>query len=107
MQAVHKKFHFIINPVSGGGQGKIVFAFLPEIMRSMAFDEDEWKREFSAQFGFEEQIENALANSQCLIAVGGDGTVTAVFDVLLRHPEFKNAKVGLIPLGTGNELARA
>jgi len=100
------KFHFLINPISGGGQGKEVFDFLPEIMRSMDFKEDEWKREFSVKELFEEQIKEALAGSECLIAVGGDGTMTAVFSVLLQHEEFRNIKIGLIPLGTGNDLAR-
>jgi len=96
----------LINPISGGGQGKEVFDFLPEIMRSMDFKEDEWKREFTAIDSFEEQIKGALAGSECLIAVGGDGTMTAVFSVLLQHEEFRNIKIGLIPLGTGNDLAR-
>jgi len=103
---ISKKFHFLINPISGGGQGKEVFDFLPEIMRSMDFKEDEWKSEFSIKELFEEQIRDALANSQCLIAVGGDGTMTAVFSVLLQHEEFRHIKIGLIPLGTGNDLAR-
>jgi diacylglycerol kinase family enzyme len=103
---VLKKFHFLINPISGGGQGKVVFDFLPEIMRSMAFGEEEWKREFSIYERFEEQVKEALASSECVIAVGGDGTVTAVFNVLLQHEEFKHVKIGLIPLGTGNDLGR-
>jgi len=101
-----RKFHFLINPISGGGQGKIVFDFLPEIMRSMAFVEHEWKSEFSIYNNFEEQVKEALENSECVIAVGGDGTATAVFDVLLQHNELRNVKIGLIPLGTGNDLAR-
>jgi diacylglycerol kinase family enzyme len=104
--AVSRKFHFLINPISGGGQGKEVFNFLPEIMRSMDFKEDEWIREFTVIDLFEEQIRDALAGSQCLIAVGGDGTMTAVFSVLLKHKEFRHIKIGLIPLGTGNDLAR-
>ncbi|MDR0515739.1 MAG: hypothetical protein LBH25_01690 [Fibromonadaceae bacterium] len=100
------KFHFLINPISGGGQGKEVFSFLPEIMRSMAFEDHEWKSEFSIYENFEEQIEEALANSECLIAVGGDGTAAAVFNVLLRRAEYRDVKIGLIPLGTGNDLAR-
>jgi len=104
--AVSKKFHFLINPISGGGQGKEVFDFLPEIMRSMDFKEDEWMREFTVIDLFYEQIKDALAGSECLIAVGGDGTMTAVFSVLLRHEEFRHIKIGLIPLGTGNDLAR-
>ncbi|MCL2260717.1 MAG: hypothetical protein FWC15_05090 [Fibromonadales bacterium] len=101
-----RKFHFLINPISGGGQGKIVFDFLPEIMRSMAFEEQEWKSEFSIYENFEEQVKEALKNSECVIAVGGDGTATAVFNVLLQHKELRNVKIGLIPLGTGNDLAR-
>jgi diacylglycerol kinase family enzyme len=104
--SVSKKFHFLINPISGGGQGKLVFDFLPEIMRSMDFKEDEWKREFSVIDLFEEQIRDALAGSECLIAIGGDGTMTAVLSVLLRYEEFRHIKIGLIPLGTGNDLAR-
>jgi diacylglycerol kinase family enzyme len=101
-----RKFHFLINPISGGGQGKAVFDFLPEIMCSMDFKEDEWKREFSVYELFEEQIKEALANSECFIVVGGDGTITSVFDVLLQHKEFMHIKIGIIPLGTGNDLAR-
>ena len=37
------KFFFLINPVSGGGQGKVIHKFLPEIMESMDFKYDEWK----------------------------------------------------------------
>jgi diacylglycerol kinase family enzyme len=104
--SILRKFHFLINPISGGGLGKEVFDFLPEIMRSMDFKEDEWKREFTVIDLFEEQIRDALAGSECLIAVGGDGTMTAVFSVLLQHEEFRQIKIGLIPLGTGNDLAR-
>ena len=103
---VSKKFHFLINPVSGGGQGRVVFDFLPEIMRSMDFKEPEWEREFSIYERFEEQVKNALANSECVIAVGGDGTATAVFSVLLQYAQFRHVKIGIIPLGTGNDLAR-
>ena len=37
------KFVFLINPISGGGQGKVIFQFLPEIMKSMDFADSEWK----------------------------------------------------------------
>jgi diacylglycerol kinase family enzyme len=100
------KFHFLINPISGGGQGKDVHSFLPEIMRSMAFKDSEWQSEFSVYENLETQIEEALKSSECLIAVGGDGTAAAVFNVLLRCPEYREVKIGLIPLGTGNDLAR-
>lgn len=104
--AAVKRFHFLINPISGGGQGKTVFDFLPEIMRSMNFKEDEWKAEFSVYEHFDEQIEDALAGSESVIAVGGDGTISSVFNVILRNKKYKDIKIGIIPLGTGNDLAR-
>jgi diacylglycerol kinase family enzyme len=100
------KFHFLINPISGGGQGKVVFDFLPEIMRSMAFADSEWKRELSVYENFETQIKQAFQSTECLIAVGGDGTAASIFTVLLQHKEYRDVKIGLIPLGTGNDLAR-
>ena len=41
------KFTFLINPISGGGQGKIVHRFVPEIMTSMGFKPEEWKSELT------------------------------------------------------------
>lgn len=101
-----RKFHFLINPVSGGGQGQKVFDFLPEIMGSMGFAPDEWCAELSLRDGFEQQIHSALVATERLIAVGGDGTVSAVLKALLDSGLAQQVQVGLIPLGTGNDLAR-
>ena len=100
------KFIFLINPISGGGQGKVIHQFLPEIMDSMGFKEEEWKAEFTQYEGMKEQILNALANTETLIAVGGDGTVSAVLSTMLASEFANKVKIGLIPLGTGNDLAR-
>lgn len=100
------KFYFLINPVSGGGQGKQIYEFLPEIMRSMDFADDDWHAEFTTKDGTREQIANALSKTESLVAVGGDGTVSAVFSEMMHHPRRFEAKIGLIPLGTGNDLAR-
>jgi diacylglycerol kinase family enzyme len=101
-----KKFHFLINPVSGGGQGQKVFDFLPEIMGSMGFSAEEWRADLSLRDGFAEQIHSALQATECLIAVGGDGTVSAVLKVLMESGRSQDVRIGLIPLGTGNDLAR-
>ena len=50
------KFYFLINPISGGGQGKIIKEFLPEIMDSMDFSSEDWKVEFTRYEGMKEQI---------------------------------------------------
>lgn len=100
------KFYFLINPISGGGQGKIIKEFLPEIMESMDFTADEWKVEFTRYEGMREQILEALSSTETLIAVGGDGTVSAVLSTMLASGFSNKVKIGLIPLGTGNDLAR-
>ncbi|MDR1760425.1 MAG: diacylglycerol kinase [Fibrobacter sp.] len=101
-----KRFTFLINPVSGGGLGKQVQQYLPEIMQSMNFSTDDWEAEFTTAEDREEQILRLLKSTETLIAVGGDGTVSSVFQVLLRSGLASSVKIGLIPLGTGNDLAR-
>lgn len=100
------RFFFLINPVSGGGQGKTIYEFLPEIMQSMGFNSAEWQAEFTEKENFETQISKAISTTETLIAVGGDGTVSAVFSNMMHHPDKQRVKIGLIPLGTGNDLAR-
>lgn len=100
------KFVFLINPISGGGKGKVIHQYLPEIMASMNYKDDQWKAEFTVHEGMEKQISDALANTETLIAVGGDGTVSSVLSVLVSSEYAKSVKIGLIPLGTGNDLAR-
>lgn len=100
------KFYFLINPISGGGQGKVIKEFLPEIMESMGFSGEDWKVEFTRYEGMKEQILDALSSTETLIAVGGDGTVSAVLSTMLGSGFSNKVKIGLIPLGTGNDLAR-
>jgi diacylglycerol kinase family enzyme len=100
------KFVFLINPISGGGQGKVIYKFLPEIMESMNHADSEWKAEFTDKDRMEEQTREALASTETLIAVGGDGTVSAVLSTMLLSGFANKVKIGLIPLGTGNDLAR-
>lgn len=100
------KFIFLINPISGGGQGKLIYKYLPEIMESMGFQEEEWRAEFTRSEDLVSQIDHALKSTETLIAVGGDGTVSAVFSVLLDSCVSTSVKIGVIPLGTGNDLAR-
>lgn len=100
------KFVFLINPISGGGQGKVIHQYLPEIMESMGFTADQWKADFTKRDGMEQQILEALSSTEKLIAVGGDGTVSSVLSVMINSEYTKTVKIGLIPLGTGNDLAR-
>ena len=46
------------------------------------------------------------AGSRRIIVAGGDGSLHAVIAALHRRNDLKNAVLGLLPLGTGNDFAR-
>lgn len=100
-----KEVSFLINPVSGGGEGRRLSAYLPEIMASFDLKENQWQSEFTSLEGIQDQIFRLIKCSKKLIAVGGDGTMSDVLTCLANHPKH-HVQVGLIPLGTGNDLAR-
>ena len=96
---------FLINPISGGGVGKQVYQRLGEILDSFGMDRAAWTAELTDVQRLSEQTEELLLRSQTLIAVGGDGTIGMVLDCVRRlRPA---TAIGLIPLGTGNDLGRA
>lgn len=97
---------FLINPISGGGVGKRVFSQLPEIMASFGFQPTEWKAELTEARRLEEQTDSLLTTAKKLIAVGGDGTIGFILN-RLRQLDVRDTEIGLIPLGTGNDLGRA
>lgn len=73
-----------------------------------AFGEEEvrwW--ETSADDPGRAMAEEALAEGcDTVVAVGGDGTVRIVAEVLARADNLEAARLGIVPQGTGNLLAR-
>jgi diacylglycerol kinase family enzyme len=100
---VHK-LAFLINPASGGGAGAEVFARLEEILGSFGVRRDTWIAEMTEAGRLEEQADALIRSSRKLIAVGGDGTLGIVLDRVRRLRP--STVIGLIPLGTGNDLGR-
>lgn len=92
---------FIINPISGG-KGKLR---IPDFI-DQYLDKDK----FNANFVFTEYVghaaeladEAATKNFDVIIAAGGDGTINEVATKVLKH----NIVLGVLPLGSGNGLAR-
>jgi diacylglycerol kinase (ATP) len=54
------------------------------------------------------ELDSALhrAGSRRIIVAGGDGSMHAVVAALYRRNDLKNAVLGILPLGTGNDFAR-
>lgn len=58
--------------------------------------------------GYEiENFAHHSENADCVIAVGGDGTVNVVVSALMRHGLATRVPLGVIPYGTGNNLIRS
>lgn len=95
---------FLINPASGGGAGGEVYARLEEILGSFGLPRDSWTAEMTDAGRLEAQADALIRSSRKLIAVGGDGTIGIVLDRVRRLKP--GTLIGLIPLGTGNDLGR-
>ena len=98
----------ILNPVAGGGKALLHW--------------QEYKRELERQIGEFElnitsgpnkavKIAQGLAMNGCdlIVAAGGDGTISEVADGILRASgnAVSNTKLGILPCGTGSDLARS
>lgn len=95
---------FLINPASGGGVGAEVFSRLEQVMESFGMKREAWTAELTDATRLGEQTDALLRAARKLIAVGGDGTLGIVLDRVRRLRP--STVIGLIPLGTGNDLGR-
>lgn len=48
-----------------------------------------------------------LDGYEIVVAIGGDGTVHEVINGLMQVPEAKRPKLGIVPIGSGNDFAHA
>ncbi|MBR5857237.1 MAG: diacylglycerol kinase family lipid kinase [Bacteroidales bacterium] len=97
-----KRIAFIINPISGTSQKKAVVEYLKlNFTASRGYEPLFYYTKgpgdaYTASLGF------CRDNYDIVVAVGGDGTVNQVAKGLLHS----NTKLGIIPMGSGNGLAR-
>lgn len=93
-----KDCRFIVNPLSGGRRGAALLRTLqrrfgPErVLDILASTPDRL-------------VASDAGGPSCLVVAGGDGTVASVLDILYTRD--CHLPVAVMPLGTGNDLARA
>ena len=101
MKEQKKKILFIVNPKSGTGKQKKVASLIDDF-----FSDSEWSVELmytrAAGEAPERSRKAADDGYDAVIAVGGDGTINEV----ARGLKGSNTALGIIPLGSGNGLAR-
>ncbi|AWH83930.1 lipid kinase [Flavobacterium album] len=92
--------HFIVNPISGKGTHGLTESYIKSF-----FPEDKFRIEVYPTQHKGHAIELAKAavilNADYVVACGGDGTINEVASCLINT----NAKLGIIPVGSGNGLA--
>ena len=96
------RLYFIVNPISGSGQGKARFADACVVLDARGADYG---------FAFTEYAGHAVeltrkaleAGEKRIVSVGGDGTLREVASVVAQAP---GATLGILPFGTGNDFAR-
>jgi diacylglycerol kinase (ATP) len=54
-----------------------------------------------------DDFERQSRGVDCVVAVGGDGTINIVVNALMRSGMYARVPLGLIPYGTGNNLVRS
>ncbi|MDR0186556.1 YegS/Rv2252/BmrU family lipid kinase [Prevotella brunnea] len=96
-----KKIIFIMNPISGSGDKDSVPEMIEKYIDKEQFD---FHIETTKSAGHATEIAKKAVNENIdiVVAVGGDGTVNEVGRALVQT----HTALGIIPLGSGNGLAR-
>lgn len=95
----------IVNPTAGGGRA---LRLLPWIRERIA-PRPEIGLHVTSRPGEAEEVAAgaAAAGHDRVVAVGGDGTIQEVVNGLLGPDGARGGELGLLPVGTGNDLARS
>lgn len=101
MSATKKKIRIIINPKSGTSAKEDFPKKIKSVLTSDIFDLEIIYTEYAGH-GLEIAKQAIQDNIDYVVAVGGDGTVNEVARALVNS----NTTLGIIPLGSGNGLAR-
>lgn len=97
-----KKIVFIVNPISGTGNKGVLLKYLKRVFTaSRGYDALFYKTEGPGD-AYRAAVEFRDKNYDIVVAVGGDGTVNQVAKGLVGC----NSKLAVIPVGSGNGLAR-
>jgi len=95
-----RKTVFIVNPVSGTSSGKDIREELEKCLENSGVS---FRIVFTGYAGHAQEIaREAASEADVVVAVGGDGTVNEV----ARSLAGTDAALGIVPVGSGNGLAR-
>lgn len=98
---VKEKILFLINPISGTANKKHLPELIQRLINKEIFDSEVVITKYKGEAT--EIVRQKLTDGvQYFVAVGGDGTVNEIAKALINT----QANMGIIPIGSGNGLAR-
>lgn len=98
-----KKLLFLINPLSGKTEGqKIEGKLIPILKNHLPSKEYDI---VATEPDMLNQLSHIRTDYEKVVAAGGDGTIANIIQVMVSLGW--KQKIGIIPLGTGNDLARS
>ncbi|MCP4551607.1 MAG: diacylglycerol kinase family lipid kinase [Bacteroidetes bacterium] len=106
-KVTNKQWLVIVNPNSGKRKSEKDWVIIHDLLKANNFT---FKSMFTKYRGHatEITIQMLKAGYKNIIVIGGDGTLNEVINGVLSQIETpsKDVKIGIIPIGTGNDLGR-
>ena len=95
------KIQFVLNPSSGGGKGEKILPLLKTQAKLLGLSADVALSHHAEEA---RDIASSAEKRGCdiVVACGGDGTIHSLLPALVHRP----VALGVIPIGTANDLAR-
>ncbi|KAL4093040.1 hypothetical protein PRIC1_012029 [Phytophthora ramorum] len=105
-----RKFLVLLNPVSGAGRALQIYENKVAPVFKFANVDAELKVMEHANHAMEVVMEMPLGVYDCVVAVGGDGSLYEIVQGLMKRSDWNEAirqPIGIIPGGSGNGLAHS
>ncbi|ETK88300.1 hypothetical protein F441_07586 [Phytophthora nicotianae CJ01A1] len=105
-----RKFLVLVNPVSGPGRAQQIYESKVAPVLRFANVETEVKIMDHANHAMEIVMDVPLGVYDCVVAVGGDGSLYEIVQGLMKRADWNDAirqPIGIIPGGSGNGLAHS
>ena len=100
------KVLLIANPAAQNGKG-IDAAALAEVLLEEALGEEQFSLALTTRPNHAADIAAQAEGFDTVVALGGDGVIHEVANGLMHHPANARPTLGIIPVGSGNDYAKA
>lgn len=96
----------IANPVSHSGRGAAGAERVQRFFETCPSASDSFELRLTSAPGDAQRIAARASGFDTVIAVGGDGVIHEVVNGLMEIPPARRPRLGIVPLGSGNDYAR-